>query len=153
MAAASLLIVAAPLVTLLITDSSPGTPPVAGSPESSNIKIDPTAKQAPTEDPKVLDGPPVAGGVGGPLDATVTLLATRWGTQIEMELRGAIGPRRSELFAISRAGEARVVTGWSVPPGGSEPLKLAGGSPFQPSQIERLEVRDDEGNILLVLPT
>jgi hypothetical protein len=31
-------------------------------------------------------------------------------------------------------------------------LKVSGGAPFQPSEISRLEIRNDDGDILLSLP-
>ncbi|MEV4312773.1 zf-HC2 domain-containing protein [Actinocrispum sp. NPDC049592] len=152
-AAAAALIIAAPLATIVITQAGGGSP--VASPQL-NVKIDsetvPPSSAAPTGQPRTLDGP--AKGMGGELDANVTMLAQDWGTQIDMELRGAAGPRLCELVAVSKKGEARTVTSWSVPAGGrNEPLKLSGGAPFQPSEISRLEIRADNGDILLTLAT
>jgi hypothetical protein len=151
-AAASFLIVAAPLVTIVVTQSGGASP--SATPQL-NVKLEPQSEPpAPsaTGQPRTLEGPPK--GMGGELDANITMLAHEWGTQIDMELRGAAGPRLCELVAISKKGEARTVTSWTVPPGGrNEPLKLTGGAPFQPTEISRLEIRDDDGDILLTLPT
>jgi hypothetical protein len=149
-AAAVFLIVAAPLVTVVVSQSG-GVSPSANP--QLDVKLDQQTEPAgPTGQPRTLDGP--AKGMGGELDASITMLAHEWGTQIDMELRGAAGPRLCELVAISKKGEARTVTSWTVPPGGSnEPLKLSGGAPFQPPEISRLEIRDDDGDILLTLPT
>jgi hypothetical protein len=146
-AAATFLIVATPLVTMMVIDS--GDPsPIASPPV--NVKLDPPNTPPANERPRTLEG----SGVGGPMDANVTLLAHDWGTQIDMELRGAVGPRVHELVAVSKSGEARTVTSWLVPPGGrNEPLKLSGGAPFQPSNIERLEIRDENGDLVLSLRT
>lgn len=140
-AAASFLIVAAPLVTIVVT-STEQTPPVASPPV--NIKLEPT--------PTTSESPQVFNGVGGEMDAGVTMLSQEWGTQISIELRGAVGPRRCELVAVSTRGETQTVTNWQVPPGGrNEPLKLSGGTSFLPGDIARLEVRDDKGQVLLSL--
>ncbi|CAM3327055.1 anti-sigma factor [Kibdelosporangium persicum] len=137
-AAAAVLIVAAPLVTILLTsDESPE--PIASPPVNVRIETPPT-----TSDAQVLNG------VGGEMDANVTMLSQDWGTQISIELRGAVGPRKCELVAVSTRGETETVTNWIVPPGGrNEPLKLTGGTTFQPADVARIEVRDDKGQVLL----
>jgi hypothetical protein len=141
-AAAGFLIVAAPLVAVMAVGG--GTEPIASPPV--NVKIDPQADPTPS----VLSAPT---GVGGELDAKVTMLGQDWGTQISMELRGAIGPRLCELVAISTKGDVRTVTSWTVPAGGrNDALKVSGGAPFQPGDISRLEIRDDDGDVLLTLP-
>jgi hypothetical protein len=138
-AAASFLIIAAPVVAIVTTSGDPVTP-IASPPV--NVRIDQPPPQ--TSDPQVLNG------VGGEMDANVTMLSQDWGTQILIELRGAVGPRKCELVAVSAKGETETVTNWSVPPGGrNEPLKLTGGTTFQPGDIARLEVRDDKGQVLL----
>jgi anti-sigma factor RsiW len=145
-AAAAVLIVGAPLVTVLLTSGNSSSP-VAGGP--LGVKIDPdTVPSSPTTDAHVLAG------VGGQLDANVTMLAQEWGTQITIELRGAIGPHTCELVAVSKKGDVRTVTSWIVPPGGrNEPMRLSGGAPFQPTDIARLEIHDDNNDVLLTLPT
>jgi hypothetical protein len=147
-AAAIFLIVAAPLLTIVTLDNG-GTQQADGRP-AVNVRID-SQSESPTAEPRILAG---STGMGGPLDASITMLGHEWGTQIEMELRGAVGPRLCELVAISRKGDVRPVTSWTVPPGGrNEPLKVSGGAPFQPSEISRLEIHDDDGDILLSLTT
>jgi hypothetical protein len=149
-AAAAVLIVAAPLVAVLVT-SGGTTPAIASGPVNvkSESDTEPPSPTGPTGQPHILEG-----GVGGEMDANITLLDQEWGTQISLELRGAIGPRVCELVAISKKGDVRTVTTWTVPPGGrQEPLKLTGGAPYQSSDISRLEIRDDNGDILLTLPT
>ncbi|ALG07143.1 anti-sigma factor family protein [Kibdelosporangium phytohabitans] len=137
-AAASFLIVAAPVVTIIATSGDPA--PVVASPPVG-LKMDPPPS---TEQPQTLNG------VGGEMDANVTMLTQDWGTQVTIELRGAIGPRKCELVAVSNRGETETVTNWSLPPGGrNEPLKLSGGTSFAPGDIARLEVRDDKGQVLL----
>jgi hypothetical protein len=146
-AAALVLVVVAPLVTILIMNGGVSTQ-VAGGP--LNVKTE-SDTEAPTT---TVDAKTLSGGVGGQMDANVTMLAQEWGTQVNMDLRGAIGPKLEELVAISKKGDLRTVASWRVPPGGrNDPIKITGVAPFQPSDIARLEVRDDNGEILLTLPT
>jgi anti-sigma factor RsiW len=142
-AAAAFLIVAAPAVTIVLTSGDPA-PAVASPPVY--IKPEPSSAPPASEEPHVLNG------VGGEMEANMTMLAQEWGTQIDIELRGSVGPRTCELVAISNRGETETVTNWTVPKGGrNEPLKLSGGTSFQPGDITRLEVRDDVGQVLLSL--
>nr|WP_042182996.1 zf-HC2 domain-containing protein [Kibdelosporangium sp. MJ126-NF4]CEL15285.1 PROBABLE CONSERVED MEMBRANE PROTEIN [Kibdelosporangium sp. MJ126-NF4]CTQ95674.1 PROBABLE CONSERVED MEMBRANE PROTEIN [Kibdelosporangium sp. MJ126-NF4] len=137
-AAASFLIIAAPVVAIVATS---GENPVPVASPALGLKIEPPTS---TEQPQVLNG------VGGEMDANVTMLTQEWGTQVNIELRGAVGPRKCELVAVSTRGDTETVTNWVVPPGGrNEPLKLSGGTSFAPSDIARLEVRDDKGQVLL----
>ncbi|MFC0113761.1 anti-sigma factor family protein [Kibdelosporangium aridum] len=139
-AAASFLIVAAPVVTIVATSGDPV--PIAANPPL-NVRIEQPA-------PTTSDSPQILNGVGGEMDANVTMLSQDWGTQVSIELRGAVGPRKCELVAVSTRGLTETVTNWLVPPGGrNEPLKLSGGTTFQPGEIARLEVRDDKGQVLL----
>jgi anti-sigma factor RsiW len=141
--AAGFLIVAAPTVTIVLTSGDP-SPAIASPPV--NVKIEPSSAPQSSEEPHVLNG------VGGEMEANMTMLAHDWGTQIDIELRGAIGPRTCELVAISSRGATETVTNWTVPKGGrNAPLKLSGGTSFLPGDITRLEVRDDAGQILLSL--
>jgi anti-sigma factor RsiW len=141
--AAAFLIVAAPAVTIVLTSGDPS--PIASAPV--NVRIEPTETPPPaSEEPHVLNG------VGGEMEANMTMLAQEWGTQIDVNLRGAVGPRKCELVAVSSRGETQTVTNWTVPKGGrNEPLKLSGGTSFQPGDITRVEVRDDAGQVLLSL--
>jgi anti-sigma factor RsiW len=141
--AAAFLIVAAPAVTIVLTSGDPS--PIASAPV--NVRIEPTETPPPaSEEPHVLNG------VGGEMEANMTMLAQEWGTQIDVDLRGAVGPRKCELVAVSSRGETQTVTNWTVPKGGrNEPLKLSGGTSFQPGDITRVEVRDDAGQVLLSL--
>jgi anti-sigma factor RsiW len=146
-AAAAALILVAPVTAVLLTSgNSPA--PVAEGPLGVKTESDTVPSSTASTDPHVLAG------VGGEMDANVTMLAQDWGTQINIELRGAIGPRTCELVAVSRKGDVRTVTSWTVPPGGrNDSMRLSGGAPFQPSDIARLEIRDDNGDTLLTLPT
>jgi anti-sigma factor RsiW len=146
-AAAAVLIVVAPVATVLLTSGN-GTTSVAEGPLGVRNQSDTVPPSSASTDPHVLAG------VGGQMDANVTMLAQDWGTQINIDLRGAIGPRTCELIAVSRKGAMRTVTSWTVPPGGrNDPMRLSGGAPFQPGDIARLEIRDDNGDTLLSLAT
>jgi hypothetical protein len=142
-AAAAFLIVAAPAVTIVLTSGDPS--PIASPPV--NVKIEPSDATT-SEEPHVLNG------VGGEMEANFTMLAQDWGTQIDVELRGAVGPRKCELVVISHRGETETVANWTLPKGGrNEPLKLSGVTSFQPGDITRLEERDDAGQVLVSQPS
>lgn len=140
-AAAGFLIIAAPAATIVLTSGDPA-PAIASPP--ANVKLEPSNAAQPSEEAHVLNG------VGGEMDANVTMLAQEWGTQIDVDLRGAVGPRKCALVAVSARGQTETVTNWTVPKGGrNQPLRLSGGTSFQPGDITRLEVRDDAGQVLL----
>jgi hypothetical protein len=81
-----------------------------------------------------------------------------WGARVALRLGRVRGPLECRLVAVSPGGRTRVVTGWSVPPkgygvpGSPAPLTVQGGVAVQPAEIERFEVRTDDGRMLLTLP-
>ncbi|MBW8486273.1 zf-HC2 domain-containing protein [Actinomadura parmotrematis] len=89
----------------------------------------------------------------------VELVGMGWGTQVSLQLKGVRGPLRCRLEAVSRTGERSVVTGWAVPPkgygvpGAAKPaLVTMGGTATPLKDIDRLEVRTDDGGTLLRVP-
>lgn len=90
--------------------------------------------------------------------ATITVQPEPWGTQIDLELRGVTGPMQCQLVAVSRSGHSQVVASWSVPvtgfgvPGSPESLHVRGGVGFTESDIERFDVRRDNGQDLVRVP-
>jgi hypothetical protein len=136
-AAAVLLIVAGPLITLALLpsgDSYDATAPVAAS--------------APASAPPTATGAAAlfAGGEAGKaLQAQVVVQPTAWGSAIELALSGVTGPEQ-------------VVTGWTVPAAADgtvnlvQPLRISGGSAFAPAEIARFEIRTDGGAVLTSIP-
>ncbi|MEU4892449.1 zf-HC2 domain-containing protein [Streptomyces sp. NPDC044780] len=96
------------------------------------------------------------------VDAAVALEDRMWGTDAVLRLKNVKGPLDCSLIAISRDGREQTMTTWSVPTWGygiedspkaaaREPLWAHGGAAMKRADIERLEVRTDEGKRLISL--
>ncbi|MEU7783574.1 zf-HC2 domain-containing protein [Amycolatopsis sp. NPDC049159] len=160
-AAAAALVVAGPLVTLAVRPAD-AVPPASLSA--------PSTKQAPPATSVLATSvpPPASGAVqpgggqtygrgsgGSAVNALVTVSPVEWGSRVDLELRGIVGPVKCQLVAISTAGDERVVSSWAVPPkgfgipGSPEPLRLQGTISLAMDQIGRFEVRGDDGSVLV----
>lgn len=88
----------------------------------------------------------------------VGLETKAWGTHVGLELRYVRGPLKCRLEAVSRSGERSVVTGWQVPPkgygvpGSPAPLITHGGTAIPRADLDRFEVKIDNGGTLLTIP-
>jgi hypothetical protein len=91
-------------------------------------------------------------GVQG-VQATVVVHPTSWGSDITLELAGVPGPKQCQLFAISWTGEAQVVSTWMAPApeDPAHPLRVSGGTAFAPDQIQKFEVRGDDGTVVTTI--
>ncbi|GII91582.1 anti-sigma factor family protein [Sinosporangium siamense] len=95
-----------------------------------------------------------AGGVTG----SVAVESKPWGTHATVQLKGARGPLKCELVAISKTGERRVLSGWSIPPegygatGSEAPYYFHGGTAFYRDEIAKFEVQVIGGETLLSVP-
>jgi len=95
---------------------------------------------------------------GSGVKAVVAWEPRQWGARVALRLGGVRGPLRCELLAVGSGGRAEVAVGWSVPPkgygvpGSPEPLTVQGGVAMRPAEIERFEVRTDDGRTLLTVP-
>ncbi|KAA9153344.1 zf-HC2 domain-containing protein [Amycolatopsis acidicola] len=142
-AAAGLLIVAGPLVTVALDsddDSYAESAPVAASAPAST---------APST--SLFDG----GESGKGLQAQVIVQQTTWGSAIQLVLNGVSGPQRCQLVAVPWAGPEVTVAGWTVPQGTTAemlPLRVSGGTGLAPADISRFEIRDDGGTVLASIP-
>ena len=156
--------IAGPLVTLAVRPAD-AVPPAA--------LTAPSGKQAPpvSSVPATSTAPPSAGNPGQPgggqtygrgsggsaVNAVVTVSPVEWGSRVDLDLRGIVGPVKCQLIAVSTAGDERVVSSWSVPPkgfgipGSPEPLRLQGSVSLTMDQIGRFEVRGDDGAVLVVV--
>ncbi|RSM38010.1 zf-HC2 domain-containing protein [Amycolatopsis balhimycina DSM 5908] len=163
-AAAAAAVIAGPLVTLAVRPAD-AVPPAA--------LASPSGKQPPpvSSVPATSTAPPSAGapaqpgggqtygrGSGGSaVSAVVTVSPVEWGSRVDLELRGIVGPVKCQLVAVSTAGDERVVSSWAVPPkgfgipGSPEPLRLQGSISLAMDQIGRFEVRGDDGSVLVVV--
>jgi hypothetical protein len=162
-AAAAAAVIAGPLVTLAVRPAD-AVPPAALAPPSS--KQAPSVSSVPatsTPPPGSTQGQPGGGqtygrGSGGSaVSAVVTVSPVEWGSRVDLDLRGIVGPVKCQLIAVSTAGDERVVSSWSVPPkgfgipGSPEPLRLQGSVSLTMDQIGRFEVRGDDGAVLVVV--
>jgi anti-sigma-K factor RskA len=151
--AAAFLIVAGPLVTLAVTSGqqTPDAPLAAAS--TSVPEVHTGSAASPNDGIKAhseiahLDT----------IDAKVSVTAQDWGTQADLELGGITGPLKCQLFAVTYGGDSQVMTSWSVPvkgfgvPDSPEPLRVSGGTALAPSEIERFEVRTEDGSLLVTV--
>jgi hypothetical protein len=90
---------------------------------------------------------------------TVAMLAAGWGTDVGLELSRVRGPLVCELVAVSRTGERRTVTDWTVPakgygfPGTPASLQVHGGTAFARTDLARFDVQvEGGGRTLLSIP-
>ncbi|KAB2812181.1 zf-HC2 domain-containing protein [Pimelobacter simplex] len=85
-----------------------------------------------------------------PLRASVRLTPTAWGTAIAMTCTytGSYGDRyRYALYVVDDAGQRQLVSRWQAGPG--ETARTTGSTDLAPSAIERVELRAEDGTVLL----
>ncbi|MBB5856835.1 anti-sigma factor family protein [Amycolatopsis umgeniensis] len=152
-AAVLVLVVGGPLVVLSLTDREPVITQAAPTVVTSVVPLSPTGKPGP-------DGGAAPFGwseAGNAVAAEVTVQEKEWGSAVELELRGLVGPMTCQLFAYSHGGEAYVVNNWSVPskgygvPGSPDPLVITGSTALQKADIERFEVHKQDGTVLAIV--
>ncbi|MFD9125937.1 anti-sigma factor family protein [Kitasatospora sp. NPDC059571] len=127
-AAAAVLVIGGPLVTIAATGHDQARAPVAAA-----------AQFAATD--------PTSG-----VSAAIGVQPVAWGSQVTLALSNVRGPQSCDLVAVSRSGERQTVTTWSVPPTGydTEALRTGGGAALHPADIDHFEVRTLDGDQLLV---
>jgi hypothetical protein len=152
-AAAVLLIVAGPLLTLALTPGQqPPAAPLAAAPAAL-----PEGHTGSAASPN--DGIRAHSEIAhlDAINAKVSLTPKDWGTQADLELGGITGPLKCQLIAVTYGGESQVMSSWSVPakgygvPGSPEPLRVSGGTGLAPPEIERFEVRTGDGSLLVTV--
>ncbi|MEU0536081.1 zf-HC2 domain-containing protein [Amycolatopsis tolypomycina] len=160
-AAAAAAVIAGPLVTLAVRPADAVPPASLAAP--STKQPPPSVLATSTPPPGGAQGQPGGGqtygrGSGGSaVSALITVLPVEWGSRVELELRGIVGPVKCQLVAIPETGAERVVSSWSVPPkgfgipGSPEPLRLQGSVSLAMDQINRFEVRGEDGTVLVVV--
>ncbi|MEU5265772.1 zf-HC2 domain-containing protein [Amycolatopsis sp. NPDC021455] len=160
-AAAAAAVIAGPLVTLAVRPADAVPPSALASPSGKQPPPLTSVPATSTAPPAGAPGQPGGGqtygrGSGGSaVSAVVTVSPVEWGSRVDLELRGIVGPVKCQLVAVSTAGDERVVSSWSVPPkgfgipGSPEPLRLQGSISLAMDQIGRFEVRGDDGSVLV----
>jgi hypothetical protein len=164
--AAAALVVAGPLVTLAVRPADavgPGVavsggkqPSVSNAPATSSAAAPPNTATPPPGGGKTYGQG--QGGGGSAVTAAITVTPKEWGSQIDLELRGIVGPMKCQLLAVAKNNaDTRVVGGWSVPPkgygipGSPDPLRLSGTTFLTSEQIGHFEVRGDDGTLLVTV--
>lgn len=83
--------------------------------------------------------------------AQVTTRERLWGSEIEVEVKDAKGPRSCELVAIGKDGSEQSVTSWMEPAHNEDAITMQGGSSMQTDEIRGFEVRTADGEHLVSL--
>ncbi|MBC9725956.1 zf-HC2 domain-containing protein [Streptomyces sp. TRM68367] len=83
--------------------------------------------------------------------AQVTTEREVWGSQVELEVKDAAGPRACHLVAIGRDGSEETVTSWMTPHLDARSNTMMGGSALYADQIARYEVRTAKGERLVTM--
>jgi anti-sigma factor RsiW len=66
-----------------------------------------------------------------------------WGSQIDVKVKDASGPRVCQLVVIGKDGSEQTVASWKAPDHSSEPSAMKGGVAMQRKDISHFEVRSD----------
>jgi len=161
--AAASLVVAGPLVTLAVRPADAVPPSLASAsskpaPATSSVAPPTTSASPPATTPSGGSQGYGGKGTGGSaVTAQVVVTPRDWGSNVELELRGILGPMVCQLVAISATGETSSAGSWQVPAKGygiasqPEPLRLLGMTSLPMDQIRRFEVRATDGSVLVTV--
>ncbi|MDJ0342008.1 zf-HC2 domain-containing protein [Streptomyces sp. H10-C2] len=153
-AAAAVLIIGGPLITLQATSGHDSTPAVAehvhGGPAEAAFHLIPAADKVSATDPTTK------------VTATIGVEKKDWGSHVVLQLGNVKGPLRCRLIAVGRNGEEQTVTTWAVPAWGygiadsphdsaRAPLYMHGGAAMQPGEVDHYEVRTLDGKPLVAV--
>lgn len=83
--------------------------------------------------------------------ARLTAADADWGSDVELQVRDAAGPRACHLVAVGRDGSEQTVASWSAPGHDTRPNTLRGGAALHTDQIDHYEVRTSTGEHLVTL--
>ncbi|MGW0550950.1 anti-sigma factor family protein [Streptomyces altiplanensis] len=155
-AAAAVLAVGGPAVTLLATSDGDGRGGPAGNVAGG---AHPTS---PAEDAFFhhMEEKVTATDAVTEVSAAVGMEKKGWGTHTVLELKNVRGPLKCSLIAVSKDGEEETVTSWAVPAWGygipdsthkaaKNPLYVHGGAAMNRGEIDRFEVRTFDGQRLV----
>jgi predicted nicotinamide N-methyase len=73
------------------------------------------------------------------------------GSQVDIQVKDAGGPRACQLVVVGKDGSEQTVASWMVPSHDGRATSVTGGAAFQPEEISRFEVRTTEGEHLVTL--
>jgi hypothetical protein len=139
-------------LTLFAQDGSQDQPPRAAATQQAEVRTG--SGPVKTGSAGLLGQTEQSGDV---VRAKISLEPRDYGTQADLELSGITGPTHCQLIVVAKSGESQVVTSWTVPPKGfgttdsPDPLRISGGTGFLPAQIERFEIRGEDGSVLVTI--
>lgn len=158
--AAAVILLVGISVVVLIKSGQPGsggtvaagpTAPPSSAVASSEAPTTTTPYVPPTvAGARTVNGANAETGVSG----TIAMESQPWGTKINLELRGAVGPMQAQLIAVSKSGDTQVVVSWPIAAGApaSPTQHLEGGVGMSQEDIVRFDLRRDGGTLVLVVP-
>ncbi|MEU0202382.1 MULTISPECIES: zf-HC2 domain-containing protein [unclassified Streptomyces] len=85
--------------------------------------------------------------------AQVTTEDEASGSQLELQVKDAAGPRACHLVIIGRDGTEETATSWHGPGHDAHPNTMMASSSLHPDQIARYEIRSSDGEVLVKLPS
>ncbi|AXE90289.1 zf-HC2 domain-containing protein [Streptomyces sp. Go-475] len=85
--------------------------------------------------------------------AQVTTEDEASGSQLELQVKDAAGPRACHLVIIGRDGTEETATSWHGPGHDAHPNTMMASSSMHPDQIARYEIRSSDGEVLVKLPS
>ena len=156
-AAAAVILLAVGSVVVWQFGGSPAAPVTQAAPPSSQPAA-PTSTTSTGTDVVAGARTVTATNPATGVSATVGIEPEAWGTRVNLELRGVMGPMQCQLVAVAHSGASQVVTSFAVPASGfgvtdsPEPLRVGGNVGFEQEDIERFDIRRDGGPDLLVVP-
>ncbi|MEU9734560.1 zf-HC2 domain-containing protein [Streptomyces sp. NPDC048002] len=121
LAASAAVALASPGVAMLVADGDTAARRVAATDERSGVWAQVTAENEP------------------------------WGTQVELKVKDAAGPRACRLIAIGHDGSEQMVTNWTVAHHDARENTMMGASAFHADEIARYEVRTSDGEHLVTV--
>ncbi|MFE9095847.1 zf-HC2 domain-containing protein [Streptomyces sp. NPDC007264] len=83
--------------------------------------------------------------------AEVTTQDRVWGSQIDVRVKDTTGPHSCRLVAVGKDGSEQTVTSWMMPGDQSGATAVQGGAAMQSREIDRYEVRTEDGRHLITL--
>jgi anti-sigma factor RsiW len=83
--------------------------------------------------------------------AQVTTADRVWGSQVDVEVKDAGGPRACQLVVVGKDGSEQTVTSWMGQPHDDKVISMQGGAALRSEEISRFEVRTTDGKHLVTL--
>ncbi|WP_330309175.1 MULTISPECIES: zf-HC2 domain-containing protein [unclassified Streptomyces] len=83
--------------------------------------------------------------------AQVTAEDRDWGSEVEVKVKDAGGPRPCQLVVVGKDGSEQTVASWMVHSHDGKAISVRGGAALRSEEISRFEVRTTDGKHLVTL--